>query len=126
MTGSFDRMTTTGRPLPTAGWRAAAGAGAVLIVLALVAWVPLVNELLAPCGGGIGTESCREPIAALRWGQFAAGIAAGVLGVATAVGLALFAGRGVWLRRARMAGAAFVAAAGVWLVLYLVSLPSLL
>lgn len=103
--------------------------GAVIVgaitVGALVLWVPLVNELRAPCGGGLAAESCRQPQALLRWGQFAAGIVTAVLAIVTVVALALFGLRGRWHRNASRATLAFVAAAAVWLVLYLVSLPSL-
>lgn len=111
---------------PTPLGRVVAGALAAAVVVALVVWVPFVTELRAPCGAGIGAESCREPAAVLRWGQYVVGVAAAVLGVVTAVALGLYAVRSRWLPRATTVVFAFVAATAVWVALYLVSLPSLL
>ncbi len=109
----------------TVGRVLAAVLGAAVVV-ALVVWVPFVDDLRDPCGAGLGAASCRQPAAVLRWGQYLAGIATAILGVGATAALALYAVRGRWLRRSTTVVLAFVAATIVWVVLYLVSLPSLI
>lgn len=111
------------RPAPA--YRTGAAVLAAAIVVALAVWVPLVDELRAPCGRGIAAASCRQPAAVLRWAQYLAGIVTAILGVVTVGALAAYAVRGRWVRHATRVATAFAAAAASWLVLYLVSLPGL-
>lgn len=107
-----------------ATWRLLAAALAAALALTLVVWVPLVDDLRAPCAG-IDAPSCRRPALVLRWAQYVVGVLTAILGVATVGVLALYAVRERWLRPATAAALGFTGGAVAWVLLYLLSLPSL-
>lgn len=117
-------------PAPRAASRARSrrvGAGllAVAIPVALVLWLPLVTWLRNPCGA-LAAPVCLEPAAILRSTQYVVGLALAVTGVGAAILLARYAVQERWSKPASRVVQGFVAAVAVWLVLYSVSLPSLI